>query len=609
MHLPSPSPHRSASRSSFTRRLILPALGLVIASACSAAELDRSDSEAPARMAAARDDVSSGEEGSSLLPSRNVPGEKRLTAWRTLTQIDDDLQRWADRQIKAMAEPSADDAAEPAAGNTGRRPGDLDPNLQIHTGEPGVFRIPVDAGFTWDDRAVGVSQRADGKVYVVGQTGELGPDTRIGIIRLTGSRGILDQSFGTNGQQVISIANPDLTLVKAIGVTQGNFERFYILAKDRELANNHTFALICLRTFLGSNDPFTACPGFGNSQGMLVLYYDFAGAPGCGTSHDEPNDLFFAPDHADLANSKFYLAGAAQRHYNACSDVDMAVLRVDMNGALDTSFNGNGMRMLGVSPVVGSGNWWASAFAVAERADGRVVLGGTSGTDSDRRAVVAQFLNDGTFDTDFCPPGESTCDSPSTHRSGLRAWSGDTSASVVRAFAPTLGNGLYVARWVEVNNSVIGRLARIERSGGCSQHCNQVNLFPSPETRTVPIAMLYQPTVAPDINGQIVVTAYHYPNGAENESRVLVYRFNADLADNAIVHDFGFTTGPAPYRNDITFPAGSSSTPRNARPAVITQDRQGRFLIAGYAKYSDDDLDYGFARLQNDVIFTNGVND
>ncbi|MFB9069309.1 hypothetical protein B1808_07930 [Pseudofulvimonas gallinarii] len=87
--------------------MILPALGLVIASACSAAELDRSDSEAPARMAAARDDVSSGEEGSSLLPSRNDPGEKRLTAWRTLTQIDDDLQRWADRQIKAMAEPSA----------------------------------------------------------------------------------------------------------------------------------------------------------------------------------------------------------------------------------------------------------------------------------------------------------------------------------------------------------------------------------------------------------------------------------------------------------------------------------------------------------------------
>lgn len=184
------------------------------------------------------------------------------------------------------------EGVSPRAGNVGGRQGDLDPSIHFHPDEPGIHRIGIDAGVTNDDRAVVVSKRPDGKIYVAGQVGAPGATTRIGITRLTAAAGLRDTTFGTNGVQVLELDVGQLTLVKGIGLTDGDYERLYFLGHDRSNANNHRFALICLRSFVGKHLPFGACPGFQTGDVYGIRYYDLDAAPGCSTSHDVPYDLY-----------------------------------------------------------------------------------------------------------------------------------------------------------------------------------------------------------------------------------------------------------------------------------------------------------------------------
>lgn len=587
--------------------LALTSLGLATTAAL-ADDSSLSDSYISPSVIAPTAIIVGGPEGADLLPSTGDLGETRHTAWHSDLMDETEAKRWANDQIKHLQVGEAEEA-DPIlkAGNLGKREGDLDPTITIHTDEPGIYRIAIDGGNTMNDRAVGVAQRSDGRIYVVGQSGGPGASTRVAIARLT-SHGRLDTDFGSSGIQVVTVANPQLTLVKAIGVMRDNYERFYILAQDREITNNHEFALICLRTpAVGGNGPFETCPGFGSASGNIIRYYNFAGAAGCTSNHDIPHDMFL--DDSTPTARRFYLAGSAQRQFNSCADTDFAALRVDMNGALDTAFNTTGRVMYGVAPVVGGGNWVAAAYAVARRADGRVVLGGGVGAGANLRAVAMQFTNTGTLDSSFCAPAVSTCNSPATHRSGIRAWSDDNDPSRVRALVPTLGAGLYVARWRnQGSTATIGRLTRMDATGGCSSFCNEATMFPTSGTHTIPESMVFHPGPA-STDGQITVANYNYPDGLTNQSRIIAYRFNANVSSNNLSADTQFSTGPVPQRQDITFPGTSTAGfQRNARPTVIHLDQQGRYLIAGYAAFGTNDLDFGFARLQRDVIFIDGFN-
>ena len=265
--------------------------------------------------------------------------------------------------------------------------------------------------------------------------------------------------------------------------------------------------------------------------------------------------------------------------------------------------------MRGIAPVVGGGNWVASAYAVARRADGKVIVGGGVGAGANLRAVAAQFTSAGAIDSGFCAASVSTCESPATHRGGIRAWSNDDAASRVRALAPTFGGGLYVARWRDLGtNATLGRLTRMDATGGCVSYCNEATMYPAAGTHTIPESMVFHAGPA-GTDGQVVVANYNYPDGAAEQSKFVVYRFDANTSSNTLSADTQFSTGPIPQRQDITFPgANSASFERNARPSMITLDQQGRYLIAGFAAFSATDRDFGFARLQRDVIFIDGFN-
>lgn len=523
---------------------------------------------------------------------------QRFTPWRTLTA---DEQALVDDAVGETAK-ALEAQAQPRAGNLGSLEGDLDPHIRVHAGEPGIVRRAIDVGNTPNDRAVGVGERADGKLYLVGQAGEPTPDatvTRIAIVRLD-ALGRNDASFGSNGRQLIELANPRLELVKAVALMHDGYERFYVLARDFELTNDHEFALICLRTpTTGGDQPFEACPGFGTG---LVRYIGFDVAGACSTQHDVPRDLFL--DESATTARRIYLAGSAQRAFNDCADQDFAVARVDLNGALDATFSEDGLVTVGVPPA-GGGAWIAAAHAVARRADGRIVLGGSTGIGAAERAVAVQLLASGVVDAAFCAVGNSTCSSPPEHRAGRRAWSTDGAASRVTALAPTFGNGVYVARWRQQTSATVGLVARIDGGGGCSVFCNDASMLPAADARLIPTALRFHGSSDPGTDGQVVAANWGYSGSAVNEARVYVYRFSADVAGNELVNDTGFSSGSIGFRQDISFPGASGAT-RNARPRVLELDRRGRYLIAGTAAFSAADLDFGFARLQRDVILADG---
>ena len=88
-------------------------------------------------------------------------------------------------------------------------------------------------------------------------------------------------------------------------------------------------------------------------------------------------------------DGKIVLAGEAD---NATPDV--AILRYTSNGALDPTFDGDGIKTVDL----GQGE---SAAAVAVQPDGKIVVGGTTGNSSSADGFVVRVLPDGTLDTSF----------------------------------------------------------------------------------------------------------------------------------------------------------------------------------------------------------------
>ncbi len=94
-----------------------------------------------------------------------------------------------------------------------------------------------------------------------------------------------------------------------------------------------------------------------------------------------------------LNDGKILVAG----YGNNAGNTDFALLRYNANGSLDTTFgpSGNGMSLVPVN----TGTDWA--FGLAVHASGRIVLAGSSSELAREDASVAMFNADGTVDTSF----------------------------------------------------------------------------------------------------------------------------------------------------------------------------------------------------------------
>lgn len=214
-----------------------------------------------------------------------------------------------------------------------------------------------------NDYAEEVEIQADGKV-VVG-----GGDADFRIVRYNAD-GNLDQTFGVNGVVTIDFGATeslyDIAIQadgKIVAVGAGNVQ-----------TSDRYFAVVRL-----------------NTNGTLDTSFDGDGKANINTlagGSDYPSSV------AIQADQKIVVAGNTEP-----SGLDTVVIRLNTNGSLDTSFDGDGVKSYSIS----SGTDYANDVLI--QPDQKILLGGITYNGSNLDFVVSRLNPNGTFDTSFDSDG------------------------------------------------------------------------------------------------------------------------------------------------------------------------------------------------------------
>ncbi|MFN9987364.1 MAG: beta strand repeat-containing protein, partial [Pirellula sp.] len=225
-----------------------------------------------------------------------------------------------------------------------------------------IIDFAADNDFGYD-----VKLQADGKIVIAAQTKLPGVASDYGIIRLN-SDGTLDTSFGGTGKVTTAIGTAtDIALTLAI---QADGK---IVAAGYSSSGNADWSAVRYNTD-GSLDT-----SFGGTGKVVVPF---------GSGLDIAWGITIQSD------GNILLGGSA-----TMTDTDAAIVRLNADGSLDTSFGGTGQLTSGVA-----GSDWASAVAL--QGDGKILLGGTANGDM----VVTRYLSSGVLDTTFGAAGRAIVD-------------------------------------------------------------------------------------------------------------------------------------------------------------------------------------------------------
>lgn len=237
----------------------------------------------------------------------------------------------------------------------------------------------LDNSFDGDGRvmtAFGVSEnfinaiaiQSDGKIVVAGYN--LAQDYDFALIRYN-SDGSLDNTFDGDGKATTSFSTrqdgASALVIQADGkILVGGFSR-----DDNNTNNNFAVARF-------------------NSNGSLDNSFDGDGkfylAIGPGTATDQITSMAVQND------GKILLAGYSHNG----NDYDFALVRLNSNGSLDNSFDGDG---LVTTDLGGSLNNFASAIAV--QIDGKIVLAGYRQNETINDFALARYNTNGSLDNTF----------------------------------------------------------------------------------------------------------------------------------------------------------------------------------------------------------------
>jgi uncharacterized delta-60 repeat protein len=351
------------------------------------------------------------------------------------------------------------------------------------------------------DKARSVALQADGKLVVAGWAyGSLSYD--FAIVRLN-TDGSLDTSFDADGKRLLPMGS---------GMDEGYS---VIVQPDGKI-------VVIGRTANGANNDFAIARL--NANGSLDTSFDSDGKLSLpiGSGTDE---AFSAALQAD---GKLVIAGRA---WNGAND-DFAVARLNVDGSLDTSFDGDGKRMLPIGTSAEEAN------SVLIQADGKILIAGWTSTGSNYDFALVRLNADGSLDTSFDGDGK-------------RVLPIGTSRDEARSVALQSDGKILIAgrAWNGANYDFA--IARLNTDGSLDTS------FDGDGKRTLPVATSWDEahaiTVQPD--GKILVTGRTW-NGANYDFGVV--RLNPDGSlDNA----FGGTA-----TNSL---GGSASFTENGAPVVL----------------------------------------
>jgi uncharacterized delta-60 repeat protein len=285
----------------------------------------------------------------------------------------------ADGKIVAVgaAEPSFEPGAYAFAATRNSTNGSLDPTF----GDNGETYHCFDSSGDWCEEvsvANGVAIQADGKIVMAGYTTQVSV-TDFGIMRLR-LDGSLDAFFSGDGKVTTDFFG-GRDEARAV-VYQPQPGKIVVAGTAQVSGGNYDFAVARYHDSNGALDP-----SFG---GDGKVTFDFFGGD------DGAYALTMQPD------GKFVVAGA---FYSAGSGYDFGVVRLLSNGDLDTAFGSGGYTAINF--VGGTAEEVAKSVTIQD--DGKIVLAGYApGVGFD--FALARLLPNGALDTSFSGDGKLTTD-------------------------------------------------------------------------------------------------------------------------------------------------------------------------------------------------------
>ena len=269
------------------------------------------------------------------------------------------------------------------AGNVGSDFGIVRYNTDgtLDTGFSGDGKQTVDFGGA-DDIAYGVSVQADGKILVTGQT-----DSKLALVRLNAD-GSLDTSFDSDGRVTTDfLGNTDRGWDVA---TQADGKIVASGTAYNSVTKNYDFAVARYNAD-GSLDNSFDLDGkatvdfFRNSSSVVSTYVNGLTTGGMALQTD----------------GKILVTGYV---FNGVTgDLDFGVARLNANGSLDTSLDGDGMLTTGFAS-----RWDEISYDVASQSDGKFVVVGSAFNGT--AFAIARYNNNGSLDTSFDEDGLMTVD-------------------------------------------------------------------------------------------------------------------------------------------------------------------------------------------------------
>ena len=231
-----------------------------------------------------------------------------------------------------------------------------------------VVTTPIGSG---EDRGRAVAIQSDGKM-VAGGWSHNGADFDLAAVRYN-TDGSLDSSFDTDGKVTTPIGS-------------GNDVGWAVaIQSDGKI-------VVAGYSHNGSNDDFAVVRY--NADGSLDSSFDTDGK--VTTPIGSGNDL--GVSMAIQSDGKIVVAGSSHNG----SNWDIAVVRYNADGSLDSSFDTDGK----VTTPIGSNN--DRGRAVAIQSDGKIVVVGVSHNGSDNDFAAVRYNADGSLDTSFDTDGKVT---------------------------------------------------------------------------------------------------------------------------------------------------------------------------------------------------------
>ncbi len=228
-----------------------------------------------------------------------------------------------------------------------------------------------------DSQGVKIALQNDGKIVQAGSSFN-GTKFEFVVLRFN-SNGTIDNSFGNNGQVNYSFTNFDNN---ALDVAIQSDGKIIVAGNIKVDANDFDFAVLRL-----------------NSNGSLDTSF--------GVNGKIQNDFigFNVPDSAQKIaiqnDGKIIVAGLS---YTIDDSFDFAIARYNTNGDLDTSFGTNGKKLIGFNATIDDD----IANDMVLQNDGKILVVGQTSNGNNLNYALARLNTNGSLDTSFDGDGKLT---------------------------------------------------------------------------------------------------------------------------------------------------------------------------------------------------------